>query len=201
MTELDDDTLIALIKKRDTHAEALLCAKYWVFAKNLAKKFYSLYSDLGLTLDDFTGVAFSSIMIAIQKYNPAEHDSFHAYWLIISKNQCINYIRENSYLSFSETRPVSLDSMTMDGGLTLHETCGDYDHRIKYDILFKHLHDYIFSPKSSLTDDERVVAYYMILYSYSYQDMLNLTKWSRSKLYRVAINMRKKVSNFLKVIL
>lgn len=199
MGELDDDTLIALVKKGDTHAEALLCAKYWTFAKNFGKKFASLYYDLGFTDDEFASVAFASIVVAMKKYIPGkEANSFYSYWLIIAKNQCINYVHDNSFIDLDSGRPVSFDSVSREDGLTLHEICGFPDHKIDYSITRKQLYDFIVSKSSKLSDDERIVAYYMFFLEYDYEEIQLLTKWPMSKVYRVAWNARRKVSNFIK---
>ena len=198
MTELDDDTLIALIKDGDTHAEALLCAKYWVFARNLGKRFASSYSDLGLTADDFATVAFSSVVIAMQKYKGKTGKTFHYYWSKIARNQCINFINDNTFLGLDILRPLSLDSETHEDGLTLHETCGTIDYRIKEDINLKQLYEYIVSPKSTLTEDQKVLAYYMLVENYTYEDLQQLTKWNYAKIYKLAQRVREKVSNFFK---
>ena len=62
MSNFQDDDLVELIKKGDTHAEALLCEKYWRFARIFGKKFAVLYYDLGVSADEFASVAFSSIV-------------------------------------------------------------------------------------------------------------------------------------------
>ena len=198
MEELDDDTLIALIKKGDTHAETLLCAKYWVFASNLGKKFASLYADLGLTVDDFSAVAFSSIVIAMKKYKPNDQQSFKSYWTVIAKNQCINFVHDNSFIDLADMRPISFDSQTREDGLTLHETCGSEDDKISYGVTAKQLYDFITAPETPLTENEQIVAYYMFLQNYDYDDIIMLTKWPRDKVYRVFRKTRKKVSNFFK---
>ncbi|MBO4286215.1 MAG: hypothetical protein J5880_02640 [Bacilli bacterium] len=198
MEELDDDTLIALIKKGDTHAETLLCAKYWVFARNLGKKFASVYADLGLTVDDFSAVAFSSIVIAMKKYKPNEQQSFKSYWTVIAKNQCINFVHDNSFIDFAEQRPISLDSQIREDGLTLHETCGSDDYRMTFGVTTEQLYNFIASEDSPLSQDEKVAAYYMFLQNYDFNDLKMLTKWTAAKVYRVAKKARKKVSNFFK---
>lgn len=198
MTELDDDTLIALAKDGDTHAETLLCTKYWGFAQNLGTKFASTYSDLGLTADEFAAVAFSSIVIAMKKYNGKQKEKFHGYWMKIAKNQCINYIRENTFLGYGILRPLSLDSETHEDGLTLHETCGSIDYQIKHNINLKQLYEYIVSPNCSLSEEQKIVAYYMFIENYSFEDIQLLTKWKFDKVYHTARKARKKVSNFFK---
>ena len=198
IVEFDDDTLIALIRKGDTHAEVLLCAKYFGFASILGKKFYSLYRDLGFSLDEFTQVAFVSVAIALKKYKLGTDQSFHSYWHVIAKNQCINFIHQNSFIDYSHNRPISLDSTYGDDGLSLHETCGSIDHKISFDVTHKQLYDFIVSEKSSLTVDEKVVAYYMFLENYDYDDLIAITKWRRDKVYRTVRKARKKVSNFFK---
>ena len=198
MPGLDDDTLIALIKERDTHAEALLCAKYWDFARKLGKQFAVSYSDVGLTEDDFAAVAFSSIVVAIKKYNTVQHKSFKSYWLKIAKNQCINYIYDNCYVGESFSHPLSLDMISHEDGLSLHETCGKLDYTIKNNINLKQLFEYIRSPVNRFTEDEQIVAYYMFIEGYNFDDVQQVTKWKNSKVYRVAKNARAKVSNFFK---
>ena len=198
MTELDDDTLIALTKDGDTHAEALLCAKYWVFARNLGRRFASSYSDLGLTADDFAAVAFSSLAEAMKKYRSKKEKSFKGYWLTVAKNQCINFIHDNSFIDLEVSRPLSLDSETREDGLTLHEICGDIDHKIKDDINLMQLYEFIVSPNSRLSNNQKVVAYYMFIENYTFEDVQELTKWSYDKIYHVASRARMKVSNFFK---
>ena len=154
MNELDDDTLIALIKKGDTHAETLLYAKYWVFARNFGKKYASLYKDLGLTVDDFSAVAFSSVLMAMKKYVSGQQGTFHSYWLAIARNECINYVYQNSFIDVSFSRPISLDSTLQDNGLTLHETLGSTDSKMADDIIRTQLYDYITSAHSKLNEDE-----------------------------------------------
>ena len=198
MEELDDDTLIALIDKGDTHAETLLCAKYWVFARNLGKKFADLYADLGMTVDDFTAVAFSSIVVAMKKYKPNEQQSFKKYWTVIAKNQCINFVHDNSFIDFAELRPISFDSKTYEDGLTLHETLGNVDYKMTYGVTTEQLYNFISSPNSPLSEDEKVAAYYMLLQNYDFTELKMLTKWPAAKVYRVASKARMKVSNFFK---
>ena len=198
MKDYDDDTLIALIKKGDTHAEALLCAKYWTFAKNFGKKFASLYYDLGLNADEFATVAFSSIVIAMEKYQlGSSKKSFKSYWLTIAKNQCINYVHDNTFIDLECGRPISLDEISYEDGLTLHEVCGLPDHSIEYGLARKQLYDFITSKDSKLNDNEKIVAYYMFLQSYSHEDIQMLTKWPMKKVYRHVRNARVKVSNFI----
>ena len=198
MNELDDDTLIALIKKGDTHAETLLYAKYWVFARNFGKKYASLYKDLGLTVDDFSAVAFSSVLMAMKKYVSGQQGTFHSYWLAIARNECINYVYQNSFIDVSFSRPISLDSTLQDNGLTLHETLGSTDSKMADDIIRTQLYEYITSSHSKLNEDEKVVAYYMFLNDYSYDELQMLTKWNKKKLYYCVKKARMKVSNFFK---
>lgn len=198
MEQLDDDTLIALIKKGDTHAETLLCAKYWVFAQKFGKQFASMYKDLGLTVDDFSTVAFSSIVVALKKYSKEKFHSFYNYWLAVAKNQCLNYVYDNCFISMDYDRPVSLDSLSKEDGLTLHEICGLPDDKITYGLTRKQLYDFIVSDESKLTINEKVIAYYMFLNGYNSEDIRLLTKWSKEKVYSIVKRTRKKVSNFFK---
>lgn len=198
MEELDDDTLIALIKKGDTHAETLFYAKYWVFARNFGRKFASLYTDLGLTADDFSAVAFSSVSTAMKKYVPGKEKSFYGYWLAIAKNECINYVHNNSFIDLNISRPISFDSVSQDNGLTLHETYGSTDSKIMDEITRTQLLDFITASDSKLTDDEKVVAYYMFLHDYNHDELQMLTKWNKKKLYYCVKRARMKVSNFFK---
>ena len=198
MEELDDDTLIALIKKGDTHAETLFYAKYMVFARNFGRKFASIYKDLGLTVDDFSTVAFSSILIAMRKYVPGQTASFHSYWQAIAKNECINYVYNNSFIDLNAARPISMDSASQDNGLTLHETYGSTDTMMTDGINREQLYEFIMSKESRLKEDERVVAYYMFLHDYNHDDLQMLTKWNKKKLYYCVKRARLKVSNFFK---
>jgi len=198
MPEYDDETLIALIKKGDTHAEALFCAKYWTYAKNFGAKFAYSYSDLGLTADDFAAVCFSAVAVAIKKYRPRVDKSFRSYWMAIAKNQCINFVRDSMFSELSVGRPISLDNSSYEDGLSLHETFGDFDYHIKSDINSSQLYDYVLSEKSSLTDDEKIAIYYMCIVGYEYNELIDLTKWSPSKAYRVCSKAKSKVSNFIK---
>ena len=198
MEELDDDTLIALIKDGDTHAEALLCAKYWVFARNFGRKFAVLYKDLGFNADDFMAAAFSSVVIAMEKYSPAKHKSFHNYWMVVARNQCINFVHDNSFIDFETGRPISFDAVSYEDGLSLHETTGLPDPTLTYGITRKQLYDFIVSKDSKLSENERLVAYYMFLQEYSYEDIQMLTKWKKNKVYAIVRRARLKVSNFFK---
>ena len=175
-----------------------MCAKYWVFASILGKKFGSLYRDLGLTVDDFTQVAFASVVIAMKKYKPSNEQSFHSYWQVVARNKCITFIHQNTFIDYENNRPISFDSTNGDDGLSLHETYGFIDHKISFGVTYKQLYDFIISEKSSLTDEEKVVAYYMFLENYDYDDLIAITKWRREKVYRVVRKARKKVSNFFK---
>lgn len=198
MVLIDDDTLIGLIRTGDTHAEALLCEKYLSFAQNLGKKYASLYSDLGLSADEFTAVAFTSLAIALNKYTPNKEKSFYSYWTTIAKNQCINFVRNNSYSNNDFIHPLSLDSSLFDDGLTLHETCGSDDVKISYSVERKLVYDFITSKDSKLTNDERLVGYFTFIEGYNFEEIKMLTKWKADKVYRVSDSVRKKVSNFFK---
>lgn len=199
MVQLDDDTLIALIKKGDTHAEALLCSKYWVFAKKLGYNFALLYRDLGFTIDEFTTVCFSALVTAIKKYRPHQDKAFKSYWSAVAKNQCINYVHENSTIDVDMKRPISFDATGYDDGLSLHDTFGSDDHSISYQLMRRRLLELVFEEDEDLlSNDEKIVVYYMFLNDYSYSELKMLTKWTKSKMYHVVGNARTKVSNFFK---
>ena len=157
-----------------------------------------MYRDLGLTVDDFTQVAFASVVIAMKKYKPSNEQSFHSYWQVVERNKCITFIHQNTFIDYENNRPISFDSTNGDDGLSLHETYGFIDHKISFGVTYKQLYDFIISEKSSLTDEEKVVAYYMFLENYDYDDLIAITKWRREKVYRVVRKARKKVSNFFK---
>ena len=197
MERISDDDLVALIKSGDSRAEAMLYDRYWGFAKNFGAQMASIYKDLGFSADDFTNVAFTAVFIAIEKFNGYKN-AFNKFWAIVAKNECMSFIHENTIGMEISGKPISMDYQKHDDGLTLHETLGELDNEIKNGIMKNEIVDYVMAENNSLSKDERVLAYYTIIQGYDYDDIVELTDWSKQKVYRVARKMKRKVSNFCK---
>ena len=197
MERISDDELIALIKSGDSQAEATLYDRYWGFAKIFGANMASIYKDMGFNADDFTNVAFTAVFIAIEKYK-GYINAFYKYWAIVAKNECMTFIEENTYLNETESKPVSFDYQHYSDALSLHEILGENDSEIKSSITENEIKEYLMSGTNEMNQNEKLVAYYMIFQDYDYDDIVEVTGWSRQKAYRVVRKMKAKVSNFLK---
>ena len=192
-----DEELVLLIHAGDSYAETILYERYWGIAKVFGAKMAKIYSNVSISADDFTSVAFTSVYIAVQKFTKSCH-SFYSFWLTIARNECTTFIGENVVKGTSAFRPISLDRQLYYDGLTLHETMGQIDDEIFREIDQHEIIDYIFSKKNNLSDNEAKAAYYIIVQGCTFDDLAEITKWDKRKVYRVVSSMKIKVSNFIK---
>lgn len=196
MDKLNDDTLVALIRQGDSHAELLLYQKYWGFAKNLGRKIYLNYKYCGISEDEFTSVAYASVMESVKTYTGK--NSFYRFWLIIAQNECIDYLRENAfYGKLNINGVVSLDNSLNLDMLSFHEMVGVSDDNFS-DLINETYYFFIRDKEMNLSKEEKIAAYYVLYKQLDISEIAYLTKWSKQKVYRLVKKVKTKVSNFIK---
>ena len=195
--ELTDERLVFLICKGDSHAEAIFYDKYYQKSKIAGRVFYLKYGDLGISEDEFTAVAYSSVALAINKYKQIK-GSFNSYWSAIVKNEVAKYIEENTTV-LSNKSNISLDDECYENNdvIQYHDTLSSSENDDGL-TLKECIKKYIYSPTSDLSDEEALVAHLLFYREYSLEEIMNRTGWKRAKTYYVMRNTRKKISDYLK---
>ena len=197
---MDDNSLVILVQHGDTRAETILCNRYWNFSLKLGTKSYFKYTNSGISSDEFTSVAFSSLAIAIKKFDES-CDSFHNYWHKIAVNAIQDYVNSNAYFAGARAfGDICYDGIDVEyeDHVSMENFIGELDDKYTKDELSKKILEFIYSKESKFNYSEVFVAYYMIFYDYKVDDLMKLTGWAKHKTYFIMKTVRDKISTFLK---
>lgn len=182
----EDEELIFFIKIQDDEALKELIERYTIKSSIMAKTILRDFSNTGISVDELTNVALSTLSVCISKYRFGL-GSFYVLWYTSARRDVMAYLEKNSYKGKSRAfAGISLDNEIEFGTDTvaLSDSIGSNDNSFDGDYLLKEFIAVVHNDKVVLIGDDKEV---FISYLKGHDRIKIMRKFniSKSTFYRI----------------
>lgn len=199
--ELTDEELLYLYEAGSDSAKSALFDRYYNYSVGLGKYYYKMFKRCGISIEEYTAVAFSKFDEALKSHKKIRIDLLN-YWKLLVKNAVYDYIRKNSYTLGARAFMLSLDDTVVyddDDPLYLHDVVGDLDEVISDSRSIMGLIKAIVeTDEYDFTSEEREIVRLTYLEGYEIEESAKILNISSNHAYYIAKMVKRKISEIIK---
>lgn len=198
--DLTDEELLYLIEAGSDSAKSALFDRYYKRSESIGRYYYKMYRRTGITIEEFTMVAFSKTDEAFKTYRNKRVD-FYNYWKVLVRNAIHDYIRHNSFTIGPRSHTVSIDEgVSYDNEpLYLHDVIGDVDEVINDSrSIVNLLNEIVETDKYNFTSEERAFTDLYYVKGYEIEEITEMLQSSINHIYYVAKVVKSKITKIIK---